>query len=334
MNKRLIEERLERAFFTFEEVLRFDKELDDLFFGDLNIIESSIRCSDSASYANLDTRALLTSYVDYFKILKQVSLGETLVDLGSGYSRGTFLAKILDLPKCLGLEFQKERVDYSKRNYESFFHEEAKNIFLCDLKSDQIPISKNYFLYFPKGLVLDRILFEIYRMKNNAKLFVIESHGDIIPYLKNLKFLDLKKEMKCSLPRHNDKIYMFSFITDRYNFDLKKDLSSWLIQNYDKPMCFQIRLHNYLNGDDVIWLVPKNMCFIEEYRERPHLNFKGRLIDIFCTEELVGLSSDGYNDLYQNYQNLKVKKIIQYENKLLIETLAGEFQASSFLISP
>jgi hypothetical protein len=73
---------------------------------------------------------------------------------------------------------------------------------IADLLNAAIPEGDTYFLYFPQGHVLDRILSELAK-KVSFTLVAIESHGDLFPRLEKEHWLRLEKEIPLKDPRHH-----------------------------------------------------------------------------------------------------------------------------------
>jgi hypothetical protein len=86
------------------------------------------------------------------------------------------------------------------------------SIISADLLSAEIPEADVYFLYFPTGPVLDRVLEELYRAQKFFRLLAIESHGDLLPRLELESFLQLQEEIPLKSPRHYPKARLYERI--------------------------------------------------------------------------------------------------------------------------
>lgn len=189
-----------------------DKRIDESFGIQYLAGEDPITSDDEPIYRGLTQEALLTSYLDYHQIFNDMQKGQTLVDLGAGYCRGSLLAANDSYNiKCISIEVAKSRAQFAI-NYLA-----GQNIILGDLTDQNFEIPKCHamFIYIPTGLILNKILEKfIYNGTEGATLYVIESHGDFID---NLRFYqDMLFEevslMKTSIQRHDPKIYKFKLI--------------------------------------------------------------------------------------------------------------------------
>jgi hypothetical protein len=161
------------------------------------------------SYQGLRSEALYTSLDDLNNIFNHSTIQGTLVDLGCGNARACLLyaSKFPDR-KALGIEFENSRL-VPARQY--ITDHSLTNITLIhgDLLLDSIPEGDTYFLYFPTGKVLDRILYELYQNRRSFRLVAIESHGDLIPRLEIENWLTLKDKIPLVSARHNPDAYIF-----------------------------------------------------------------------------------------------------------------------------
>ncbi len=156
---------------------------------------------DPASYKDLDLRALCTDPEDVRAIARHPLVHGTWVDLGSGLGHTVLTYKeIFPDRKSIGIERELSRVEASQKISSSlgipgeFIH--------GDLLRDLLPEGDTYFLYFPQGHVLDRILF-LLSEKDDFTLVTIESHGDLFPRLEKEKWLGLRDEIPLLSPRHS-----------------------------------------------------------------------------------------------------------------------------------
>ncbi len=193
---------------------------------------------DPSSYKDLDLRALCTDPDDVRAILQDPLIHGTWVDLGSGFGHTVLTYKEL-FPKrrAIGIERELSRVEAS-RKLSASLKIQAEFIH-GDLLRDTIPEGETYFLYFPQGHVLDRVLSEISKNENFV-LVVIESHGDLFPRLDKETWLKLEKEIPLKSERHYpyariyrptgakrtlNGLHQFSF--DEYFFLVSDGTSEW-----------------------------------------------------------------------------------------------------------
>lgn len=182
-------------------------------------IESSISqtypSTDSYVGHGLTQEALYTQFSDYLKMFKHplVKAGQTFVDVGAGLGKGTLLCQALELDlKVLSLEYVWERhragKDALKRlnlNSEDMMH--------VDLMIKPLPQAQHYFIYLPTGPLLSHIIeqLKVMAQTQDFHVWVIESHGDLIPTLK--KFAPhlelLSEEIPLDSERHCNKLTIF-----------------------------------------------------------------------------------------------------------------------------
>lgn len=175
---------------------------DDLLI-EFNFLESEKFVSgQEGSYPGLSQAALLTSLEDYKSIFCHFPLVTSYVELGSGYGVGPLLFSAMN-PEALsvGIEFETARFAESTR-LQQRLNSLSTQFFLSDLLDCDIPSAELYFLYFPTGLVLDRILKVLGEMTHEFHLVVIESHGDLLPRLLKESWLLEVFEIPLHTPRH------------------------------------------------------------------------------------------------------------------------------------
>lgn len=102
----------------------------------------------------------------------------------------------------VGIEFEKSRLEVSQRLRNELRSTQVEFIH-ADLCSAEIPIADLYFLYFPTGPVLDRILDKIGDNPNTFLLIAIESHGDLFDRLDQETWLEVYKTIPLQSPRHS-----------------------------------------------------------------------------------------------------------------------------------
>lgn len=167
-------------------------------FKDLNEAEKRVKARDG-SYKDLDLRALYTSVSDLKNIFSKLS--GSFCDLGCGTGMSSVLYGILfPSRESFGIEFEASRLnvglDFVSMN-------RVQNVALTceDLLHSDIPYADNFFLYFPTGHVLDRIL-SVLSERQNIRLIVIESHGDLIHRIEQENWLTLIEEIPLKVQRH------------------------------------------------------------------------------------------------------------------------------------
>ncbi len=161
--------------------------------------------SSAGSYQGLSKEALSTSVEDFAAIFSSPLIQGTFVDLGCGTGEGVLLYG-LTFPERqgIGIEFEKARIDVARS-----FSLPNTTFLEGDLLNMDIPKGDTYFLYFPTGPVLDRILSELYLSRHQFHLIVIESHGDLIPRLELENWLEEISEVQLSSTRHYSKAKIY-----------------------------------------------------------------------------------------------------------------------------
>jgi hypothetical protein len=115
-----------------------------------------------------------------------------------------------------------------------------------------------YFLYFPTGLFLDRVLSELQKKDHEFHLVVIESHGDLVPRIELENWLRLETEVSLKSNRHFDKakIYRRIFVPrspelrpfdlsfKRFYLLIRNEQESWFSESYgmewSNSNCFEL----------------------------------------------------------------------------------------------
>lgn len=156
---------------------------------------------DPGSYRGIDPEALCTSPEDILSIISDPLIQGTWVDLGSGFGH-TVITYAERFPErnSIGIEIEEARRSLA---IEIACEKNVKCNFISgDLLTHPIPEGDTYFLYFPQGHVLDRILSELSKQEHFT-LVVIESHGDLFPRLDKEKWLNVVKEIPLKSQRHH-----------------------------------------------------------------------------------------------------------------------------------
>lgn len=175
------------------------------------------------SYKGLSSEALLTSEEDFRLIFESLPLIHKFVDLGSGHGLGPLLfAQMFPDAQALGIEFERARVEASLNQIKICSLQNVN--FICeDLLHCEIPEASAYFLYFPTGPVLDRVLCELKARSSKFLLIAIESHGDFFKRLKKESWLTLHSKVLLKTPRHEP--YAHIYQNDGVASDSLHDLS-------------------------------------------------------------------------------------------------------------
>lgn len=274
----MIEEKIKRIlgqreiFGFFNLVHELDKELDGYF----NIIskEDLVDSSKEDLYANVDMRALSTSYVDYYQIFCDLGFDKTLVDLGAGYCRGTLLAGILNR-NCLSVEIDKNRSLLAKQVHPT-------KVLNWDLGKKDIPKADAYFIYLPWGGVTNNILRSIYKENRSCLIYIIESHGDFIENLSLYKEFKVESHLVASSKRHDTKIYKYRFTPSKTysliqmeDYKNKNEFPYWLLKFENKVKALQINSKTFENKI-VTWKVDLKKSYACIYNKEPSIYFSSK----------------------------------------------------------
>ncbi len=211
-------------------------------------IESQVS-SRVGSYYGLDEAALLTSKEDFNEIFNHFKDSSVYVELGSGHGHGPALfAQAFPHKKAFGIEFELARFKESLRLKSHFF---LKNVdfILADLSVCKIPLGDVYFLYFPTGPILDRILKVLGESSHDFQLIAIESHGDLLPRLDREDWLTRQFEIPLRAERHYPNAVIYKKMSlkkvsfDDYSFIEKlfeiqdDDGSVWIGESFGMSWC-------------------------------------------------------------------------------------------------
>lgn len=165
--------------------------------------------SQEGSYPGLSQEALLTALEDFQIIFDRLGDIHSWVELGSGHGHGPLLFAHLHQDKlAIGIEFEEARFLESLR-LKHLLNIQNVTFIHADLLTTPLPQADSYFLYFPTGKVLDRILYELGGRDNSFRLIVIESHGDLIPRLKLENWLCVEEQIPLSSTRHYPQAMVF-----------------------------------------------------------------------------------------------------------------------------
>lgn len=154
------------------------------------------------SYQGLSPEALYTSETDLLNIFNHPLTQGTFCDLGCGTGLPSLLyGHLFPERHSIGIEFEESRLEIG-RNLRTEYQLSNVELVCADLSKADLPRADVYFLYFPTGHVLDRVLSVLYEQHSSFKLIAIESHGDLLPRLGLENWLEEVAEIKLSSPRH------------------------------------------------------------------------------------------------------------------------------------
>lgn len=153
-------------------------------------------------YPGLPSDALYTSLEDFRRIQSSPLIQGRWVDLGAGIGQSIMsYLEVYPDREALGLEISEARVKAGQGLLERLGLE-PNLLSKGDLLTDEIPRGGTYFLYFPTGPVLDRIL-SVLSERQYFRLVAIESHGDLFDRLDLEPCLRQVGEVELTSKRHN-----------------------------------------------------------------------------------------------------------------------------------
>lgn len=150
-------------------------------------------------YKDLDRRALYTDFEDLENIFKSQYVKGVWLDLGGGSGRTCLLYSFLTSEKSINIEIDSARSQVADK-MASDFNLPVKN-YCEDLLNCDLQKADTFFLYFPTGPVLDRVL-DVLSMRRDFSLVVIESHGDLIPRIEKERGYELVEKIPLKSQRH------------------------------------------------------------------------------------------------------------------------------------
>lgn len=157
-------------------------------------------------YKDLDLRALYTGFADLENIFQHPSVKGRWVDIGGGSGRSCLLYSFLYKNPSVNLEIDPARAVIATTIAQKYRLETRSLVF--DLMTDPIPEGDTFFLYFPTGMVLDRVL-DVLSQRLNFTLVVIESHGDLIARIAKEEGYRLLGKIPLLTPRHDPFVYFY-----------------------------------------------------------------------------------------------------------------------------
>ncbi len=190
-----------------------------------DLLEKSVS-SRPGSYFGLEQQALLTDISDYLNIFSHFNDVTSFVEFGSAYGHGPLIfSRLFPSAHAIGIEFEEVRFNTAVTLKNNFNLNNCEFV-LADLSTAKIPPADLYFLYFPTGPILDRILFELSQMTHQFHLIVVESHSDLIPRLEKETWLTEDFEVPLVSKRHYSKAKVFSSgglkISSYFDFSFKE----------------------------------------------------------------------------------------------------------------
>lgn len=160
-------------------------------------IEEAVEDKEGA-YVKHEHEALYTSSEDLETIFHHELVRGTFCDLGCGTGQAPLLyGYFFPERRAIGIEFDVARIKAGRE-----FQSANVELVHADLLTSEIPDADTYFLYFPTGPVLDRVLNELFLKKHFFNLVAIESHGDLLPRLAFENWLVLNDEVELKTQRH------------------------------------------------------------------------------------------------------------------------------------
>jgi hypothetical protein len=152
-------------------------------------------------YPSLNPAALYTPLEDFYQIMTHPLIKGDWCDMGCGVGAGVlFYAWLFPERKSLGVEFSHSRAQAGQEAQQKLGLKNAQ-ILEADLLLTSLPKANNYFLYFPTGKALDRILTEL-EGDQDSRIIAIESHGDLFSRLDE-EDLEVIATIPLKIPRHH-----------------------------------------------------------------------------------------------------------------------------------
>ena len=245
LSKSSILEILEDKELTSTEV---DQLLDSIFGLSFDESPSSLE----HSYSGLDSRALLTSYRDYWAMIEKLNPHPTahFFEPGAGYFRAFFLYSILyPEMKYTGIEQVEERVQAAVQA--------AKELDLTPngiQLGDALKMRESFdmmYLYLPSSPQTQKLIKKA-KGRLGTSIIATESHGDLIPLLEGQKnSLKLTDIINSESLRHREGIFVYQVSS------FEKDYADELLNvAMDSSKCFVVT-----DGDEEFLIPTKDSWF-------------------------------------------------------------------------
>ncbi|MBT4790015.1 MAG: hypothetical protein HON90_00465 [Halobacteriovoraceae bacterium] len=304
--------------------INFDQKLDEYFFGSYCTHELKVNNGEEQAYQHLSSTALMTSYLDYYQILKDIPPDQTLCDLGAGYCRGTFLANYLSLNYCISIEYIGTRVAAVKQALKKFNYP-IDEVLARNLDYYAIPSAFAYYLYFPKNKTLDTVIAKIFNQAS-PYLYVCESHGEVLEYLGLFKNVTTIAYFECSLPRHSSQIIKYKVEALNENINWEDDFALWFIQNkHNKAYTICFKYYSHFLAQYLDWIISINELELITHNKNIALRHdSGRIILINEGEEITKITTL-YKETLLKVKNKKFKKILKAES-FWLEIADGSYE--------
>ncbi|MEX0798774.1 MAG: PSP1 domain-containing protein [Bacteriovoracaceae bacterium] len=245
--------------------------------------------------------------------MEDLNDGETLVDLGAGYAKGSLLCQALGFKKtCVSLELSRQRIQHSK----NIAREKGLDPGLIrpfDLRNGQIPLAQAYFVYLPLGELIFKPLESLLDRKHPCVFYVVESHGDVIDFFESLSWFKLEKVLTSASPRHKMGVYKFRFSPQKIieALDINSyQLIYWLLQNYSKSPSIGLVKENasaQVSASDLTPLKYNGQMMFESLSLKRIVDFK----NVYVSSAALG----GSISLYRRCERLYTERSTK-ENKV------------------
>lgn len=225
----------------------------------------------NGSYRGLPKEALSTHPDDLINIFTSSEIEGTFVDLGCGTGETVLTyAHLFPDRKAIGVEFEEARLKAAKT-----FLPPNGELVHADLLTCKIPIGDTYFLYFPTGHVLDRILNELYESHREFNLIVIESHGDLIKRIQLENWLHEICEIPLQSPRHypNAKVFrrgkeMRSDALEPFTLSFKEKfilVNDWIGETFGMEWTQDSRFELLIPPRTIEWGDVKKLMILDDF---------------------------------------------------------------------
>ncbi|TNF24421.1 MAG: hypothetical protein EP319_18605 [Deltaproteobacteria bacterium] len=268
------------------------------------------------SYPGLDTRALLTSYRDYYSMMETLSPqpGTHFFEPGAGYFRAFFLFSILyPEVKYTGIEQVESRVLSAKLAARSL-HLPSNGV----RSGDALEMQDDFdfmFLYLPSTPLTQKLI-QRAKKRIGTSIIAIESHGDLIPLLEGQRnSLKLSEIVESESPRHRDGIFVYQVTS------FEKDYADELLEvSDDKTKCFLIEEESeqFLIPTKDSWFSIQDNHLTTAY---PIMEIKiQNIIDILTPDEDL---IPWHHLRFSNEPDSKVRKIITKPEPMIEFVLRG-----------
>lgn len=298
-----------------EQALAFDYQLDQYFQ-----IPSNADIN-TKNYSELSNEALSTSYFDFFTVLNDLDTNETLVDLGSGFCRGSLLANILDLPvECLSVEIEAERIKPAQKICNGTIIN--ADIMTTDFELPQTTTA--IFLYMPAGLMFARIIQLLLSFNREVKVYVIESHGQMIESIDYFPELFRNKCIISStiIERHDCNIYRYQFIPTDLSTKLSTKKKDFALKLLLAGLSEEFELH--IKDERGTWVAPLWQAELFPYENKAYLEIQ-KPKRLLCLQECaLEIKSSSYFSVL--YENLPKDVVKVYCRPPVFEMLDGSFR--------